>query len=223
MVLQIYGSSCAPCTQRVSIILYEKKIPYEFHAIDLGKGEQRTPEYLAKQPFGKIPYIEDDGFIVYESRAIARYLAMKYHDRGSKLVPDMGNLKAVTTFEQAASIEMSSFDPYAGQAAWEGIFKKTLTGVKPDPKVFQEIIATLGQKLKGYEAILGKQKYLAGDELTIVDLFHLPYGSLLSAAGSNIMSCQGLNVTRWWNELLSRPSWKAVVDGIPDKRDFLDV
>ncbi|EEB97026.1 hypothetical protein MPER_03739 [Moniliophthora perniciosa FA553] len=124
MVLQIYGSSIAPCTRRVSIILYEKKIPYEFHAIDLGKGEQRSPEYLAKQPFGKVPYIEDDGFIVYESRAIARYLAMKYHDRGSKLIPDMENLKAVTMFEQAASVEMSNFDPYAGQAAWEGIFQQ---------------------------------------------------------------------------------------------------
>ncbi|EEB94251.1 hypothetical protein MPER_06962, partial [Moniliophthora perniciosa FA553] len=98
-----------------------------------------------------------------------------------------------------------------------------LTGIKPDPKVFEEIIATLDRKLNGYEAILGKQKYLAGDELTVVDLFHLPYGSLLSVAGSNIMSCQGPNVTRWWNELLSRPSWKVVANGIPDKHDFLDV
>ncbi|KAK7054513.1 hypothetical protein VNI00_003711 [Paramarasmius palmivorus] len=219
MVLHFYGSLLSPCNQRVSMILYEKKIPYVFHSIDLVKGEQKMPEYLEKQPFGKVPYIDDNGFILYESRAIVRYLAMKYHDKGEKLIPDFADLKAVALFEQAASVEQSSFDLYAGQATWENIFKK-MVGQTPDPKVFEQAISALEQNLKGYEVILGKHKYLAGDELTIIDLFHLPYGSLLSSAGSDIMSRQGPNVTRWWNELLARPAWKAISKGIPEMESF---
>ncbi|EEB90240.1 hypothetical protein MPER_11573, partial [Moniliophthora perniciosa FA553] len=78
----------------------------------------------------------------------------------------------------------------------------------------------LGGKLKAYEVILRKQKYLASDEITLADLFHLPFGTMLSVAGSDIMSRQGPNVTRWWNGLTSRPAWKAVAQGIPEKPTF---
>ncbi|KAK7008226.1 glutathione S-transferase [Favolaschia claudopus] len=74
-------------------------------------------------------------------------------------------------------------------------------------------ISTLSAKLDGYEAILGKQKYLAGDEITLADLFHIPYASMLAVAGCDLMTTKGPNVTRWFNELTARASWVAVKDG----------
>lgn len=56
MVLKLYGSLTAAVI-RVYCILLEKNVPFELVPIDLSKGENRTPEYLAKQPFGQIPYI----------------------------------------------------------------------------------------------------------------------------------------------------------------------
>lgn len=59
---------------------------------------------------------DDNGFLLYESRAIGRYIAEKYANQGAPLIP--GTLKGRALFEQAASIELTNFDLYAGQAYW---------------------------------------------------------------------------------------------------------
>ncbi|KAL0578851.1 hypothetical protein V5O48_003130 [Marasmius crinis-equi] len=219
MVLQLYGSPQATCTKRVGALLYEKQIPYEFHEIDFTVNEHKSPAYLEKQPFGQIPYIVDDGFVLFESRAICRYLSLKYADKGPKLIPDASNSKAAALFEQGASIEQANFDAFAAKAVFENLFKK-MHGLTPDTEVFNSLITQLDSKLKAYEVILGKQKYIGGDEFTLADLFHLPYGALLAPAGSDVLSKQGPNVTRWWNEISSRPAWKAIEGGVPLKPAF---
>jgi len=55
MVLKLYSFPRSACGQRVAVILNEKGIPFEFHAMEFG--EQKMPEYLEKQPFGQVPYI----------------------------------------------------------------------------------------------------------------------------------------------------------------------
>ncbi|KAF5344176.1 hypothetical protein D9756_011449 [Leucocoprinus leucothites] len=83
MAIKLYGwSSSTPCLA-VALILHEKQVPFEWVDVDLPKKEQRCPEYLAKiNPFGMVPAIDDDGFVMHESRAIARYLDEKYPDQG---------------------------------------------------------------------------------------------------------------------------------------------
>ncbi|KAF9001507.1 glutathione S-transferase [Cyathus striatus] len=212
MVLKLYGNTKATCTTRVAVVLHEKKVPFEFHNIDLMKGEQKSPEFLKHQPFGVVPYIDDDGFILYESRAIARYISMKYASQGTQDLIPTSDVKRQALFEQAASIEVSNFDPYASQAVRENLFKK-LFGQTPDLEIYNKNIETLTAKLDVYDKILSKQKYMAGDSLTLVDLFHLPYANLLAAAGSNVM-LEKPNVARWFNDIKSRPAWKAVENGV---------
>ncbi|KAG7089078.1 hypothetical protein E1B28_010787 [Marasmius oreades] len=215
MVLKIHGHPISTCTARVAVVCHEKQIPYEFVLVDFGKGDHKAPAFTEHQPFGQVPYIDDDGFILYESRAIARYLAAKYPQKGLKLIPDPNDVKAVGLYDQAVSVETANFSTIAGRAVFENMFKQMVTGQQPDPVVFNGLIKQLEEKLKVYEVILGKQKYLAGDELTLADLFHLPYGHRLAAFGSDVMSRQGPNVTRWWNDLSSRESWKFAEKGVP--------
>lgn len=85
MVLKLYGNPNATCTRRVLTVLKHFDVPYELVHIELSTGEHKAPAYIEKQPFGQIPYIDDDGFILFESRAIARYIAIK-HAKG-KLIP----------------------------------------------------------------------------------------------------------------------------------------
>ncbi|KAF8226833.1 glutathione S-transferase [Tricholoma matsutake] len=203
MTLKLYGKPISPCTLRVVVVLKEKSIPYEF--IDVAFDEIGTPEYLSKNPFGKFPYMDDDGFILYESRAICRYIEAKYPDRAPKLIPT--DSVAITYFEQAASIESMMFHPHAAGAFREMLFKPFL-GQAGDKAVFDKHIESLAAKLDAYDIILGKQKYMAGDELTLVDFFHLPYGSMLAIADSEVMYSRP-NVARWFKELLSRQSWLA--------------
>ena len=99
-------------------------MPFEFVNIDFMKGEHKSPEYLKKQPFGQVPYIvEDDGFVLYESRAIGRYIATKYHGQGTPLIPEPSDAKATALFEQALSIETSNFDAFASPIAYEKVLK----------------------------------------------------------------------------------------------------
>ena len=197
MVLRLFGYAHSTCTARAATVLREKKIPFEFVPVDLQKGEQKTPAYLEKQPFGQVPCLvrlhcnailpyvanafqDDDGFIVYESRAIARYLDAKFPNQGPKLVPT--GLKENALFEQAASIELSHYNFPAATAAYEKVFKPYVSskthrlrrprfilnvssarGLTTDIAVFDKQISELSKQLDVYEIILSKQKYMAGD------------------------------------------------------------
>lgn len=210
MVLTLYGNPQSTCTKRVAVVLHEKQVPFKFVAIDFAKGEHKSPAFLEKQPFGQVPYLDDDGHILYESRAIARYIAEKYADQGTPLIPT--DLKAKSLFEQAASSEQSNFDFFASQAAYENLFKP-YRGLTPNKERFDELIAGFEPKLDVYDKILSKQKYVAGDEITLADLFHIPYAVLLPVAGSNAIEARP-NVARWLKDLTDRPSWQAIKDGI---------
>ena len=123
MVLKLYGFPMSTCTRRVAVVLKEKNVPYELIVVDLSKGAQKAPEYMEKQPFGQVPYIDDDGFILFESRAICRYIATKYAAQGEPILPPASDFKATALFEQAASIEAFSFDVFASGIAAEKVFK----------------------------------------------------------------------------------------------------
>jgi len=211
MVLTLHGSPMSTCVRRVAVVLKEKEIPFTFVLVDMQKGEHKSPEYLAKQPFGQIPYIDDDGFVLYESRAIARYLVAKYPSKGPALVPT--ELKANALFEQAASIEQSNFDPSASGIVAEKIFKKMFHGLDADEPKVAALTTTLGAKLDAYETILSKQKYLAGDEITLADLYHLSYGSMVKGLNPELFSSRP-HVSKWFESLQARPSWVAVKDGV---------
>ncbi|KAM6490633.1 Glutathione S-transferase, C-terminal-like protein [Amanita muscaria] len=213
MVFKLVSSPYSTCGQRVALALHEKKVPYELVPIDFAKGEHKTPAYLEKQPFGQVPYIDDDGFVVYESRAISRYIATKYANQGTKLIPT--GLKENAVFEQAASTETANFDSFAAPLVGERLFKK-LRGLQTNEELAKNYHTSLAAKLDVYEKILSKQKYLAGDEITLADLFHLPYGAKLFHAdvGAGDLIDSRPNVKRWWNDITSRESWQAVKDGV---------
>jgi len=194
----------------VAAVLIEEQVPFELIKVDLSKGEQRTPDFLSKNPFGLVPAIDDDGFIVYETRAICYYIASKYPDQGTPLLPT--GLKASTLYQQAVFVEASHINAHAEQATQEMVYKR-YRGETPNKEAFDKHIANLSLKLDVYDEILSKQKYLVGDEITLVDLYHLPTACMLVSVGCNIMESKP-NVAKWFKALTSRPSWQAVEIGI---------
>ncbi|QRV93594.1 glutathione S-transferase [Ceratobasidium sp. AG-Ba] len=183
--VKLHGIPYSTCTRRVITTCNEIGVKVDLVKVDLAKGEHKTPEFIAtKQPFGIIPVLEDeDGFQVYESRAIARYLVAKYGN-GSSLLPTPSDAKAYALFEQAASIEYSAFDPPASGLAYERVFapKKGLT--------------------------TNEDKYLAGETFTLADLFHLPYGAMVYQLEPSLFDSRPA-VKKWWDDITSRESWKA--------------
>lgn len=73
MPLKVYGSPVS--VARVLITLIEKGLEYERIEVNFSQGENKTEEYLKMHPFGKAPVLVDGDFVIYESRAICKYLA----------------------------------------------------------------------------------------------------------------------------------------------------
>ncbi|KAJ7106319.1 glutathione S-transferase [Mycena epipterygia] len=212
MVLKLYAVSfLGGGSALIPMVLAEKRIPFELVAVDMENGAHKNPEFIAKNPFGQIPVIDDDGFILYETRAICRYLAEKYADQGTPLIPT--SLKEKAIFEQAASIELTSFFPQVVKVYMQSIMKKR-QGVPIDDALLAEAVSEFSPKLDVYEVILGKQKFLGGNEFTLADLFHLYSIPMLAEAGIDIMGNRGPNVTRWWKDVISRPTWIKLKEGI---------
>ncbi|KAJ6481840.1 glutathione S-transferase [Mycena sanguinolenta] len=215
MPLILHGHPQSSSTRRVLLILHEKKIPYEFVSIDWAVAQHKQPEWLQFHPFAQIPYIEDDGFVLYECRAIARYLVAAYPNDGPALVPAAGaGVKAQALFEQAMSVEAFNFENVVGGILWERLYK-TFAGLTPDEARVSMLSEKLETNLDGYERILTCSKYLAGDELTLADLFHVPYLTLFGAGNIDVLTNEEKakkwpHVVQWANELLQRDASKSI-------------
>ncbi|KAM5539528.1 hypothetical protein V8D89_006800 [Ganoderma adspersum] len=215
MVVKVYGHPISTTTQRVLLILAELAVPHELIEVRFHELEHKSPAHRAHHPFGQVPYIVDSdngSFEVFESRAICRYLALRYGGLGT-LVPPQSDVEGTARFEQAASVEVCDFQGPVGNLAWECKFKLYELRGKTNPEVAKAYKAKVEGGLDGYDAMLAKTRFLAGDELTLVDLFHLPHESFLKDQGFDLVTSESSrwpNVARWWKEIAGRPSWGKV-------------
>ncbi|OAA60530.1 Glutathione S-transferase protein [Niveomyces insectorum RCEF 264] len=204
MVLKLYGSAMS--TSRVLVTILEKDLPYEFILVDIAKGDHKSEDFRRLQPFGKVPALDDDGFVMFESRAICKYLARKYPS-GTKLIPDEGDHKAYAAFEQACSVEQSYFAAAAETLGYELYIKRAKGLGVPDEARVAQAEADLETVLAVYDEILARQKYLAGDEVTLADLFHLPNAAALKAGKWRETIEKYPHVDKWLAGLQARSAW----------------
>lgn len=210
MTIKLVGVPMSTCTRRALTALEETGAPYEIQVINFPAGEHKTPEYLAKhQPFGKIPALhEDDGFHIYESRAITRYVAEKY-DKTGKLYPNDARKRAVV--EQWISVECSYYDA-AEKLVGELIFKPVFRKLPTDEAVVKEQDVRLHEALVVLNKRLGEAKYLGGEDFTVADIVYMPYtGYLVGTQQYANLFDKYENVARWWKDISSRPSWQKVL------------
>lgn len=103
-------------------------------------------------PFGAVPFIRDETYdpplMLTESRAIARYLAQAYgsSDVSASLLPDPTNVVTVAKFEEAASIELTSFDACANQLVFEELFKPYVLSEHPHYQSNRGVISSFFTK-----------------------------------------------------------------------------
>ncbi|KAG5463140.1 MAG: hypothetical protein BJ554DRAFT_1522 [Olpidium bornovanus] len=116
------------------------------------------------QPFGQIPALDDDGFIIYESRAICQYLCDKAGAAGNKIFPT--DLKKRAIVQQMISVEVSHYNPAVSGLTTETVFKKLFYNAEPDPAKVKEHRENVEKCLDVYDKILANQPYLCGQEFT---------------------------------------------------------
>ncbi|RIA83116.1 glutathione S-transferase [Glomus cerebriforme] len=212
MTIQIIGFAKSAYTLKVTAVLKELGIPYE--VTQPAKFEDiKTPEYLAtKHPFGKIPVLIDDGFRLYESRAITRYLINKYQGTKNSTVLIPSDVQKAALVEQFISVETSYYDGPVSKLVAQEVFTK-LRGGSPDPEIVKEAREEINKVLDVYEKILEGKDYLTG-EFSLADVLHCPYTHYSVATGHDDLwnDPKRPNVARWWKNISERESWKKIVD-----------
>jgi glutathione S-transferase len=149
-MIKLYGSSFS----RAAIVkwyLEELHLPYEFISVEIQKGEQFQPEYVALHPFAKVPTIDDNGFILWESGAILTYLASKYDP-------------TVNTPEKIAIV--NQWVIFANSTLSDGIFAPQFQA-KETPRLLGKLNEILSSKLN---EILSSQPYLIGETFSAGDV-----------------------------------------------------
>ncbi|HSA89290.1 MAG TPA: glutathione S-transferase family protein [Burkholderiales bacterium] len=184
---------------RARIALEECGLAYQFHPIALAKGENKTPQFLALNPNAQIPVIVDhEGpggkpVTVSQSSAILIYAA----EKSGKFIPK--DPAARPAFWQALMSASTDMTPTLG-SIFQIVTSKEPHG--PSADIFK---GRWKQYLKVWDDRLAKQKYAAGNELTIAD-FSL-YAGYARAKSALPELCEGLpNVERWAGEMAARPA-----------------
>lgn len=173
-MIKLYDFKSSPNCQRVKIVLAEKNLPYDIAPIDLRAHEQKTPEYLKLNPYGKVPVLTDDATVLYESLIINEYLDEKYPN--PPLMPEDPAKRAKARI--LIDYGMGHFD-----APYQRLRMELMKDAKEQN---QQVIATAKAELKKLlqrlEDEIGEQQFLLGD-FSLVDADLLPRFTRLEGFG----------------------------------------
>lgn len=204
MTIKLYGFAGSPNVRKVSLLAAALDIPLTHVTLDFSKGDFRSPDYLAKNPNGKVPTIDDDGFVLWESAAILRYLAAKRTERG--LVPS--NSLEQAQVDQWLFWWTAHLEPALDRLVYERRVKPFLGQPGIDPSILAEAEATLDRFLPVLDRQLAGKEYILG-KLSIVDFAISPR---LDGAPTLLQVDLGgyPNVTAWLERMRAKPYWKDV-------------
>lgn len=187
---------------KVRLVLKQLGIPYRLVELDIKKGETRTPEYLARNPNGRIPLLEIpvQGFLA-ESHAIIAYLA-----EGSALIP-------ATRIDRAHMWHWMCFEQYN--------LEPNLGTVRFWLKSLQKTAAELGEKLtdkvdKGYQALgvleqgLASRRFLVADQYSLADIALYAYTHVAPEGGFSLERYP--NIRRWIERVASQPKHALITE-----------
>jgi glutathione S-transferase len=199
----IYGPAYSTYARTVRLALEEKGVDYDLVEIDLLKGANQTPEHLARQPFGKVPAFAHDGFGIYETDAILRYIEDTFP--GTSLVP--ADARARARMNQALSV----ISGYAYPCMVSQIFIQRalmpMLGNPSDEAAIAEALPKAETCLKALEQQIDGDPYLAGDQLSLADLLLVPIYDYLSQTPEGQKLLEGTpNLRRWWDNIRTRPT-----------------
>jgi glutathione S-transferase len=124
--MKLHYATGSPNSRKVTSLIGYLGLAVDTQHVDLRKGEQRTEAFLARNPNGKVPVLEDGDLVLWESHAILVYLACKHPERG--LLPEDARGRAEV--ERWMSWLQSYFSPTVGKVMQERVFKK-LEGARP--------------------------------------------------------------------------------------------
>ena len=200
-MIKLYDFKSSPNCQRVKVVLAEKNLPYQIVPVDLTKKEQKNPDYLKMNPYGKVPVLTDDATVLYESLVINEYLEEKYPN--PPLMPKDPARKAKGRI--LVDYGMAHFD-----SAYQKLRMELMKEAKEQSQpVIDGAKSDLKKLLQRFEDELGEQQYLLGD-FSLVDADLIPRFTRLEGFG--VLPDPSLpRLGKYLERMKARPSVKALL------------
>ena len=201
-MLRIWGRVNSVNVKKALWTMEELGLKYQRIDAGMEHGVVKTPEYIRMNPNSLVPTIDDDGFVLWESHAIVRYLAAK-HGAGTLWPADL---------RQRADSDRWMDWAYTFQAQFRTVFWGLVRTPpeKRDLKAIEEARKKCGELLAIPDQALSHKPYFAGNSLTIGDI---PLGCHVHLwMRLPIERPAHPNLQRWFDRLCARPAFKKVVD-----------
>src|SRR5688572_7204323 len=203
--MKIHGHPWSINTRKTLMTLAEKGHEATLALVMLPKGEHKRLQHLALHPFGKVPVLEDEDLILYETHAIDRYLDAKLP--GPRLVP--ASPREAARVDQWIGIADSYLVPHAHPVVVELLFRRYLGGERNDQAVATGR-AGLPQALDVADAALASSPHLAGSAFTLADIHWMPYVEYLERVAEGEAIARRPHLAAWWKRVSERPTWQRV-------------
>lgn len=181
--------------RRVLITLREKGLSHEPVIVDMAARQHRQPEYLALNPYGRVPTLEEDGLVLYESAAIMQYIEAT-HPQPALTPPDARSRARVDMHLRLCDLQM-------GQPTGTIIFpKRFMPKERWDMTAIDAAQKAIIKHLAIVEQQLGSREYLVGDRYSLADIAYIPFIEFLPL----MEIAPPPAVAAWRERLLARPS-----------------
>lgn len=188
-------------SRKVCAVAKYLKSPVELVRVDLAKGENKTPEFLAINPNGKVPALTDGATRLWEGHAIMVHLAQK---AGSDLWPHESGMQVDVL--RWLNWDTAHFSRHAGTLLFQNVIK-AMFGMGPaDPAAVEEAGGFFKQFATVLDGELKGRKWLLGEQLTVADF---GVAAALPDAVAAKLPLQGFSeIERWHNNLMDIPAWR---------------
>jgi glutathione S-transferase len=195
----------SPFGRAVLATLEEKSASCRFSPV--APGTFRSPEHLARHPFGRVPVLEHDGFLLYETQAILRYL-----DRvlpTPSLTP--ANPKHAARMDQVMNVnDWYLFQGVGNVIGFHRVVGPRLMGLKPDEAAIEAVMPKARAVFAELARLLGGQPYFAGEAISLADLLAAPQiGFFTQTPEWSVLGVPHPNLVAWLARMEARPSLKA--------------
>ena len=202
--MKLYDLKAGMNPRRVRIFLAEKGIEVPMVDVDMMKGENATPEFLALNPLGKLPVLAlDDGTILTESMAICRYFE-ELHPEPPLFGRDPLERAKVEMWNRRMELEIAYPMTQVFQHGYE-FWKDRITQVPAFGEVCRE---KLRDRMNWLDGELADRNYIAGDSYTVADIT-AQCGLLMGKAVDMRIPESLANLSRWYESVVSRPTARA--------------
>jgi glutathione S-transferase len=196
--MKLYEHPFSSAAFKVRAVIHELGLPVTLIPVDMMKGEHKTPEFLARNPNGKVPTLDDDGFLVWESNAILCYLAAKKPESG--LLP--ADPRGMALVQQWLQWQATTFAPSTNEVMGETVYAKFFGRSKDEAK-YAAGMEKVRRDLGVLEKTLASREFLCG-KLTLADFSIVSSLLLRSAMGVDLEAFP--NVKAWVARMESRES-----------------